>query len=78
MNEGCAGPIPSERDAYHELQCYTLAHRDAEFVHQYVVDAWAAQYADERTKPVTLTFALAGLFLHLEKGLSGARSPQLM
>jgi hypothetical protein len=61
----------SNRDAYHELSCYTLAHGHPSFIHQHVVDAFAAQEADENTKPIALTFALAGLYLHVEKGLSG-------
>ncbi len=61
----------SERGAYEELQAYTLAHGDGAFIHQYAVDAWAAQQADERTKPIALTFALVGLYLHLERGFSG-------
>jgi hypothetical protein len=58
-------------EAYHELCGYTLAHRDPAFIHQYVVDAFAAQNANERTKPIKLTFALVGLYLHLEKKFSG-------
>jgi hypothetical protein len=50
----------AEQDAYDELQCYTLAHPDPAFLHQHVVDAWAAQHADERTKPIGLTFVLIG------------------
>ncbi len=61
----------NETDAYNELQFYTLAHGDPAFIHQHVVDAWAAQHADERTKPLGLTFALIGLYLHIEKGFSG-------
>jgi len=61
----------SEQHAYQELQCYTLAHGDPRFVHQHVVDAWVAQHADEQTKPIGLTFALVGLYLRVEKGLSG-------
>jgi hypothetical protein len=49
---------PAEREAYEELQCYTLSHGGHEFVHQHAVDAWAAQHADERTRPIGLTFAL--------------------
>ena len=63
--------VPAEQDAYDELQCYTLAHTDPAFVHQHVVDAWAAQHADDQTKPIALAFALFGLYLHVEKGLSG-------
>jgi hypothetical protein len=58
-------------DAYDELQAYTLARGDSTFIHQHVVDAGAAQRADERTKPIGLTFALVGLYLHLERGFSG-------
>jgi hypothetical protein len=63
--------MPSELDAYRELSAYTLGHGGPSFIHQHVVDAFAAQHADERTKPIGLTFALAGLYLHLEKGFSG-------
>ena len=57
--------------AYHALCCYTLAHGDADFIHQHVVDAYAAQTADEHTKSLTLAFALIGLCLHVEFGFSG-------
>ena len=60
-----------EQNAYEELQCYSLGHEGPEFLHQHVVDAWAAQQADENTKPIGLTFALVGLYLHIEKGFSG-------
>jgi hypothetical protein len=58
-------------DAYHELCCYTLAHPGAAFIHQHVVDAFMAQQANAATKPVGLTFALIGLFLHVEKHVTG-------
>jgi hypothetical protein len=63
--------VSSERIAYNELQCYTLARGDPAFIHQHVVDAWAAQHADERTKAIALAFALVGLYLHLERGFTG-------
>lgn len=63
--------VLAERRAWEELQFYTLAHGGPELVHQLAVDAWTAQHADERTKPIALTFALVGLYLHLEKGFSG-------
>jgi hypothetical protein len=59
------------QDAFHELCYYTLAHRDPSFIHQHVVDAFAAQHADAGTKPIKLTFALVGLYLHVEKQFSG-------
>jgi Family of unknown function (DUF5946) len=63
--------MPSERDAYHELSAYTLTHGDPAFIHQHVVDAFAAQHADDHTKAITLTFALVGLYLHVERAWSG-------
>ena len=62
---------PARQQAWDELQCYTLAHGDAAFIHQHAVDAWTAQHADSNTKPIALAFALVGLYLHLERGLSG-------
>ena len=62
--------------AYEELQCYTLARGDSTFIHQHVVDAWAAQQADVQTKPIALTFALVGLYLHLERGFTGRQVQQ--
>lgn len=60
-----------EQAAHEELQLYTYALGDAEFVHQHVVDAWTLQHADARTKPIALAFALLGLYLHLEHGFTG-------
>src|SRR5438309_9926111 len=60
-------------DAFNELCYYTLAHGDPAFIHQHVVDAFAAQTADEQTKPIKLTFALVGLYLHVEKQFTGRR-----
>jgi hypothetical protein len=63
--------MPSERGAYDALCCDTLARGDAAFVHQHVVDAFLAQTADAATKPIGLTFALIGLYLHVERGVTG-------
>ena len=60
-------------EAYHELCAYALAHSDPAFIHQHVVDSFAGQTADEDTKPIKLTFALLGLYLHLEKDFTGRR-----
>ena len=57
--------------AYDELCGYTLTLGDVTFIHQHVVDAYAAQNADEGTKPIKVTFALVGLYLHVEKGFTG-------
>jgi hypothetical protein len=64
-------PSASELDAYNELQAYTLGHGGSEFIHQHVVDAWMAQHAGTDTKPIGLTFALVGLYLHVERKLTG-------
>ena len=58
-------------EIYNELCCYTLEHGDPAFLHQHVVDAFMAQHADERTKPIGVAFALVGLYLHVVKGFSG-------
>jgi hypothetical protein len=56
---------------YAELSFYTLSHAGGDFIHQHVVDAYFAQTADSDTKPITLFFALVGLYLYIEKGQSG-------
>jgi len=69
--------MASEQDAYNELCAYTLAHRGAEFIHQHVVDAFAAQRADDRSKPIGVAFALVGLYLHVERRFSGRQVQQV-
>lgn len=64
-------PRPEESAAHDELQCWTLTLGDAAFVHQHVVDALAAQHATPEGKPIALAFALVGLHLHLDHGLTG-------
>jgi Family of unknown function (DUF5946) len=61
----------SEQEAFYKLCYYTTVHPDPNFIHQHVVDAFAAQTADKTTKPITLTFALVGLYLHLQKNFTG-------
>jgi hypothetical protein len=68
--------MTSEEDVYNELCAYTLQHGDATFIHQHVVDAFAAQRATGTTKPITVAFSLAGLYLHVEKGFSGRQVQQ--
>lgn len=64
--------MENDKNLFYELSYYTLAHRDQiYFIHQHVVDAYAAQEADEHTKPIAITFTLAGLYLFLEKGYTG-------
>jgi hypothetical protein len=58
-------------DGYDELYVYTMG-RPA-FILQHVVDANLAQMASAASKPIGVIFALAGLYLHLERGFSGAQ-----
>jgi hypothetical protein len=59
------------REAYDALCAWSWTRGDAAFIHQHIVDAFAAQQADEHTKPIAVTFALVGLYLFLEKGWNG-------
>jgi hypothetical protein len=59
------------QEFYNELTFYSLALEDEAFIHQYIVDAFTAQSANETTKPISLTFALVGLYLFSEKNYSG-------
>jgi hypothetical protein len=61
----------TDQDAFNELSAYTLGRGDSAFIHQHVVDAFAAQTAKAGDKPIRLTFALVGLYLHVEKGCTG-------
>lgn len=54
-----------------ELSFYTLSRGDAFFIHQLLVDAYAAQHATADSKPITTAFALIGLYLFVERGFSG-------
>lgn len=71
MSASDLGLPSSVEDAYNELCAYTLQRGDADFIHQHVVDAFAAQRATVETKPINVAFSLAGLYLHVEKGWSG-------
>jgi hypothetical protein len=57
--------------AYLELTAYTISLGDVAFIHQHVVDAYAVQTATTADKPIRIAQALAGLFLHVERELSG-------
>ncbi len=56
---------------YDQLADYTLSLRDEYFIHQLIVDTFAAQTFDKNTIPVKITFALVGLYLVNEKGFTG-------
>jgi hypothetical protein len=59
------------RAAYDELYVYTMGRGRELFILQHVVDAFGAQTANENSKPIGVTFALVGLYLHVEKAYSG-------
>ena len=61
----------SAQEMFYELSYYTVTHPDPAFIHQHAVDAFTAQNADENTKPIAITFALIGLYLHIEKKFTG-------
>ncbi len=63
--------MTSNSAAYNELCCYTLTHGGADFIHQHVVDAFAAQDATPHDRPIRITFAIVGLYLHVERNFSG-------
>jgi hypothetical protein len=58
------------REAYDEVYAYTMGR--AGFILQHVVDAYAAQTASAGSKPMGVIFALVGLYLHVERQLSGS------
>jgi hypothetical protein len=66
----------ADRAAYDELAAYTLSHADPAFIHQHVVDAFGAQHATAESKPIGVAFALIGLCLYLERGMSGRQVQQ--
>jgi Family of unknown function (DUF5946) len=63
--------MAEEDAAYHELSAYTIGLRDAAYVHQHVVDAYAVQTASSGERPIRVAQALVGLYLHVEHGLTG-------
>ncbi len=60
---------------YGELTGYTIAaaqtRNDGQFIHQYMVDTYAAQHAEDHQPPIRVAFALIGLYLELERNYSG-------
>ena len=54
-----------------ELTYYTLAHGDPRFIHQHLVDAYGAQHVRQSKSTIGAAFALAGLYLLVERGFTG-------
>jgi hypothetical protein len=61
----------SDTGDFHALCAYTLSHPDPVFLHQYVVDTHCIQSATAETKGIAMSFALLGLYLAVEKNISG-------
>jgi hypothetical protein len=59
-------PGLSEQETYNELSYYTLSHGDPSFIHQYIVDAYAAQYTDEKSKPIKVLLRLSAFICTLK------------
>ena len=59
-------------EAYHQLSYYTLNHPEPDrFVHQHIVDAQTAhtaQTASADDRPISLLYALFGLYLAVVRG----------
>jgi|GEM_PF-43345 len=54
-----------------ELAAYHLELAAPDFPHQMAVDAYGAQHAGAKMKPIRTAFSLIGLYLALEKGYTG-------
>jgi len=59
------------RSVMNELSYYTLAHGDSAFIHQHLVDAYGAQHVPESKSTIGAAFALAGLYLAVERRFTG-------
>jgi len=59
------------RDVMNELSYYTLAHGDPRFIHQHLVDAYGTQHVRQSKSTIGAAFALAGLYLAVERGFTG-------
>ena len=72
---------PECQALYNEMTGYTIAaaqtRADDRFIHQHLVDAYAAQHASDTQPPITAAFALIGLYLACEKGYSGRQAQRM-
>ncbi|HEX8729008.1 MAG TPA: DUF5946 family protein [Ktedonobacterales bacterium] len=60
-----------------ELTGYTVMRGDPGFMHQHLVDAYAAQHANDSQPPITVAFALVGLYLTFEQGATGKQAQRM-
>lgn len=61
------------RRLMNELSYYTLAHGDPRFIHQHLVDAYGAQHVRQSSSTIRAAFALAGLYLAVERSFTGSQ-----
>ena len=59
------------QELMYQLTYYTLSLQDSYFIHQLIVDAYAASHTVLQKKPITTAFGLAGLYLVNERGFTG-------
>ncbi len=59
------------RELVYKVSYYSLSLQDEYFIHQLVVDAYAAQHTKSSNRPITIFFPLVGLYLVNERGFSG-------
>jgi hypothetical protein len=62
---------PACYGAYLELSTYNAERARWDFLHQEAVDAYAAQHPGPPAKPISVWFALVGLYLALDRGRTG-------
>src|SRR5947209_11915859 len=88
---GCGLPLPSQdlepdaklnasgecRAVAYELTYYTLGHGDPRFIHQHLVDAYGAQHVRASKSNIGAAFALAGIYLAMERGFTGRQVQQM-
>ena len=67
--------MDSVQAAYHEVYAYAMGRPG--FILQHVVDAYAVQSATPNSKAISTVFGLVGLYLHVEKHLSGLQVQEI-
>ena len=68
---------PECQRIYGELTGYTVARNDPGFMHQHLVDAYAAQHANDAQPTIRVAFALVGLYLTFEQGAMGKQAQHM-
>jgi hypothetical protein len=67
--------MDSVHAAYEEVYAYTMGRPG--FILQHSVDAYAVQSATPNSKAISVVFGLVGLYLHVEKHLSGLQVQEI-